>query len=1134
SGGAFYNFSPSFGLTNCILWGNTAGSAPNIQGGGANVRNSCIENSFPGAVWDASLGSNLGGNIDADPDFLDDTLPKGDDDIWGTWDDGLVPDHWSPVINAGLKDADTPSLDIRFVWRRSYPDMGAYEYWNVIYVDKDRNGDGSSWTQAYQDLQDGLDAATPGDQIWVAEGTYYPSVDAGGTPNGRWNTFAIPMDAFIIGGFAGNETSPLESDPEQNPTILSGDVDQNDTLDTGNVYTVVTGDEHVLLEGCTVTMGNNDAGTGGGGMNNIDCSVIVYNCVFEGNYTDDAGAGIYNDNQSLPIMQPWIEKCVFRNNTSYWQGGGVSIEYCTDGTVKDCVFENNTSNNYRGGGLNIWYGTATAQFTVENCVFDGNSAPTYHGGGMSNVYNDAGAITYVKNCVFLNNSADLGGAVEGRYDVVFDFFNCTFLNNIAATDGGAISSQSAAVINVTNCIFDSNVAPTYPDAHLAFGGTAITGVFSNITQAAGGPPSWTDGGSNIANNPYFIQPADPIGPDGLWMTADDGLRLWGKSLLNLPTSIDTGTNGANVPSKDITGADRDAIPDMGAYEGANLKLVFVDLDAAGLDNGTSWADAYPDLTDALWTEGPWTEYWVAEGTYYPKWDSGGAAAAPIQEATFALMDTSGVFGGFDGTETERSERNFDTNITVLSGDIDLNDTLDANNAYTVVVAADQAVLNGFTITNGFGDTAGTVEVTYGAGLFLMDCDMTIQNCVFEENQAGNGGGALMIWDAGASAFPAPQIKNCIFRNNVGGTDIGGAVTCYNETQPVFTNCTFEDNSAPASNGGVIGFWGVGIPASILTVTGCVFDGNTDLGAGGALFFRNCTANILGSAFESNSTASGYGGAINFYNADTTIRNCVFTDNMAFSGGGAVYAGSGCPTNPVLKSSTFHGNWVEGAALTYGGAIYSLDQQIVIDSCILWGNSADQGNEIYRGMATPELAFITNSCIQDAYPGIGTWDTDLGQDDGGNFETNPLFLDAASPAGADGTFRTIDDGLQVKPGSPCLEAGVIGGPVKDILGEDRPQAGTYGIDPSTVGAYEYPRALKDTEGEGSYFGTDGGCGFGRSGSLGLLGILVLAGVLLLGKRHMKYAMLIGLVMLFMVVGTGTVEAQDDDDAPLLFE
>lgn len=98
----------------------------------------------------------------------------------------------------------------------------------VIYVDADATGlaDGSSWADAFIDLQDALDVAQAGDEIWVAEGVYKPDRGTGD----RGMSFEMVCGASIYGGFAGDETCRDERDWNKHRTVLSGDLNGDDGL----------------------------------------------------------------------------------------------------------------------------------------------------------------------------------------------------------------------------------------------------------------------------------------------------------------------------------------------------------------------------------------------------------------------------------------------------------------------------------------------------------------------------------------------------------------------------------------------------------------------------------------------------------------------------------------------------------------------------------------------------------------------------------------------------------------------------------------------------------------------------------------------------------------------------------------
>ncbi|MEE9439410.1 MAG: T9SS type A sorting domain-containing protein [Saprospiraceae bacterium] len=94
----------------------------------------------------------------------------------------------------------------------------------------------------------------------------------------------------------------------------------------------------------------------------------------------------------------------------------------------------------------------------------------------------------------------------------------------------------------------------------------------------------------------------------------------------------------------------------------NAQVTYVNSAANGADDGTSWADAYTNLSDAL-TNTMTGDIWVAKGLYTP---------SNVEADTFnsfVIYNPINIFGGFDGTESNIEQRNIVSNATILSGDI---------------------------------------------------------------------------------------------------------------------------------------------------------------------------------------------------------------------------------------------------------------------------------------------------------------------------------------------------------------------------------------------------------------------------------------------------------------------------------
>jgi len=412
-------------VRNSILYNNTAptGSLQFQQISAFNsdliVDRSCIQG------LDGSLGGT--GNLGGPPRFVD---ANGLDNIVGTIDDNLALRGGSSGIDAGDNGMVHPDLDdldgdgifgaeavpfdlasqARFTddvvnnagaGTGAIVDMGAYEFRQpvrVICVNDNATGTGfgTSWANAHTSLQSALqdagDIKDPAPEvIWVAQGTYKPSL-----PAGRAATFAMLANVRIYGGFddSGTQGSISQRTPDDTRSILSGDIGAPGNAD--NCFHVVTanganffGSIRPTLDGFVITQGNCNGGgadTAGGGIrcfgtttadpiirhckfvgndgviasaiDSINSDATFVNCVVSGNGQTDGGGVIRMGN----ISTPSLINCTIANNMPF----GLSITANANVSITSCVVVDN-GNSSQSNQISLSGGTLSLDYScVEN------------------------------------------------------------------------------------------------------------------------------------------------------------------------------------------------------------------------------------------------------------------------------------------------------------------------------------------------------------------------------------------------------------------------------------------------------------------------------------------------------------------------------------------------------------------------------------------------------------------------------------------------------------------------------------------------------------------------------------------------------------------------------------------------
>ncbi len=167
--------------------------------------------------------------------------------------------------------------------------------------------------------------------------------------------------------------------------------------------------------------------------------------------------------------------------------------------------------------------------------------------------------------------------------------------------------------------------------------------------------------------------------------------------------------------------------------------IYVDVNAEGTGDGSSWVDAFTDLQEGLAAAIAGDEVWVAQGNYLP-------TAGITRTISFQLVSGVAIYGGFPsgGGDGTFAARDFDLYLTVLNGDIGTPGDSSDNSIHVVDGSGTDgtAVLDGFTVTGGYANGSNPMTLKERGWSICSKRQPEVRNCIFDTNRASYGGGGL--------------------------------------------------------------------------------------------------------------------------------------------------------------------------------------------------------------------------------------------------------------------------------------------------------------------------------------------------------------------------------------------------------